>query len=186
MSLVSLKPGAHARRWPRPELSKTQLRHDFFAQARKKIEALGLTPRRVCEVAGFPYRAWQRCAGGHRRMGRATAGRLMRAAEGLVEGLRGPAAELSDREALTAYRAFRTAWAPDTDAASTAEASLARRVAWYLVSVELGARPSQVAHLAGVTRAAATQWLQAVEDAREDAAFEGRVEACARKIMGRT
>ena len=66
------------------------------------------------------------------------------------------------------------------------QAAVARHAAWYLLSTEFAVRPARIADLFGVTRAAVTQALQAIEDRRDDPAFDRALETIGARIMGRT
>jgi len=176
-----------------PLLSGTAVAATNTEALRKKIEAAGCTMSAVCRRAGVSDRHLRAEGGVLRPASRWFIRRCELALASLLSG-EGMPAEPGDVMLRACYRAFQhqladalgAAGADPDDRRPTGTAALARHAAWYLLSTEFAVRPARIADLFGVTRAAVTQALQAIEDRRDEPAFDAALETIGRRIMGRT
>jgi hypothetical protein len=159
----------------------------------KKIEATGCTITAVCRRANVTSQYFFMARAGSRQPSRWFIRRCELALASLVSG-EGIPAEPSDQHLRAHYRAFLHQLGHElgvTEAelrspAPRGQAAVARHAAWYLLSTEFAVRPARIADLFGVTRAAVTQALQAIEDRRDEPAFDRALETIGARIMGRT
>lgn len=176
-----------------PLLSTRPVATDGAASLRKKIEDAGCTITAVCRRAGVADRHFRREGDAPRPASRWFIRRCELALASLLSG-EGMPAEPSEVYLRSCYRAF---WHQLADHMGLGEgepfqrhptgaAALARHAGWYLLSTEFAVRPARIADLFGVTRAAVTQALQAIEDRREDPAFDAALDKIGARIMGRT
>lgn len=159
----------------------------------KKIVASACTVKAVCARAGVSHQFFYASLAGKRQPSRGFIRRCELALQSLVSG-EGMPAEPSEIYLRACYRAFLHQLGVElgvTEAELRAAAprnlaAVARHAAWYLLSTEFAVRPARIADLFGVTRAAVTQALQAIEDRRDDPAFDRALETIGARIMGRT
>lgn len=159
----------------------------------KKMQAADVTVSALCRRAGISAPMFYRAVAGQRTASRWFIRRCELALASLVSG-EGMPAEPSEIYLRGCYRAFWHQLAGELGLAEgepfqrqpTGQAALARHGAWYLLSTEFAVRPARIADLFGVTRAAVTQALQAIEDRRDDPAFDAALERIGARIMGRT
>jgi hypothetical protein len=162
-------------------------------ELRKKIEEAGASVAAVCRRAGVDTPHFYRTAAGKKTASRWFIRRCELALDSLLSG-EGMPADPGENHLRAHYRAFQhqlaealgAAGADPDDRRPTGTAALARHAAWYLLSTEFAVRPARIADLFGVTRAAVTQALQAIEDRRDEPAFDAALETIGRRIMGRT
>lgn len=162
------------------------------ASLEKKIRAAGLTILAVCQRARVTSQHFYMARAGTRRASRWYIRRCELALEALMGG-DPPDAEPSDVHIRSLFAGFLSEacrfYRIEMDVARRAlqgDGVKARHLALYLVNTELAIRPATLARLFGVTRAAMTMALRAVEDRREDPAFDSAVSAIAARITGRT
>lgn len=159
----------------------------------KKIWEAGSSVSAVCRRANVDERHFQRALLGEKTASRWFIRRCELALDSLLSG-EGMPADPGENHLRAHYRAFQhqladalgAAGADPDDRRPTGTAALARHAAWYLLSTEFAVRPARIADLFGVTRAAVTQALQAIEDRRDEPAFDAALETIGRRIMGRT
>jgi hypothetical protein len=175
------------------ELSVSPVSAGDMQALTKKIQGRGLTIMAVCRRAGVTTQHFYMARAGSRTASRWFIRRCELALASLVSG-EGMPAEPSEVYLRGCYRAFWHELARELGLAEgepfqrqpTGPATIARHGGWYLLSTELAVRPARIADLFGVTRAAVTQALQAIEDRREDPAFDAALERIGARIMGRT
>lgn len=175
------------------ELSERPNSAAIFTAFEKNLQAAGVPIIAVCRRANVTSQHYYMARAGQRRPSRWYMRRLDMALASLVSGEPMPG-DPGQTMLLSLHRAFllhlaehmgvpfeeTTGWKPRGPAA------IARHGAWYLLSTEFAVRPARIADLFGVTRAAVTQALQAIEDRREDPAFDAALERIGARIMGRT
>jgi hypothetical protein len=178
---------------PGSVLSAPRPSADGMHQLQKKIWEAGSSVSAVCRRANVDERHFQRSLLGEKTASRWFIRRCELALASLVSG-EGMPAEPSEIYLRGCYRAFWHQLAGELGLAEgepfqrqpTGPAALARHGAWYLLSTEFAVRPARIADLFGVTRAAVTQALQAIEDRRDDPAFDAALDRIGARIMGRT
>lgn len=158
----------------------------------KKIQAAGGTILAVCQRARVSTSHFYAARSGQRRASRWFIRRCELALEALLAG-DAEGGEPSDLYIRTVYRAY-LAEACRLHQVEMARALTAlqgppvqaRHLAIYLVNTELAVRGATLARLFGLTRSAITQAVQAVEDRREDPAYDKAVAEIGARITGRT
>lgn len=163
-----------------------------LAALEEKILATGLSVSAVCRRAGVAVPHFYRARSGQRRASRWFIRRCDLALASLLAG-DVEAGEPSYLHIRTIYRGFLAEACRlhrvDMDRALSAargQAVQARHLAIYLVNTELAVRGATLARLFGLTRSAITQAVQAVEDRREDPAYDKAVAEIGARITGRT
>lgn len=175
------------------ELSGDASGPDQMWSLTKKIEVAGCTITAVCRRASVSTQHFHMARAGSRQPSRWFIRRCERALASLVSG-EGMPAEPGDDHLRAHYRAFLHQLGVELGVtegelrspAPRGQAAVARHAAWYLLSTEFAVRPARIADLFGVTRAAVTQALQAIEDRRDEPAFDRALETIGARIMGRT
>ncbi len=175
------------------ELSAHAAKDPLFLSLEKKIEASGVTVIAMCRRAGVTTQHFYMARAGSRTASPGFIRRCELALASLVSG-EGMPAEPSEVYLRGFYRAFWHDMARELGFAGgdpfqpepRGPAAIARHAGWYLLNTEFAVRPARIADLFGVTRAAVTQALQAIEDRREDPAFDRALETIGARIKGRT
>ena len=193
MMAVEGKSPAPAHAGPGSALSGDARAAATITLFQKKICEAGSSVSAVCRRANVDERHFQRALRGEKTASRWFIRRCELALASLVSG-EGMPAEPSEVYLRGCYRAFWHELARELGLATgepfqrepRGPAAIARHGAWYLLSTEFAVRPARIADLFGVTRAAVTQALQAIEDRREDPAFDAALERIGARIMGRT
>jgi hypothetical protein len=174
-----------------PVLSGVSRTAEKFRDLEKKVAASGLSVSAVCRRADVDRSHFYAA-----RRGEVVSRWWLRRCELAIEALLGgavPEAEPSDLFLRVTYRAFLNEAArlygialAEAETGRQGDGARARHLALYLVNTELAVRQATLSRLFGVTRAAIKQALDAVEDRREDPAFDTAVAAIAARITGRT